>query len=76
MPPYLFKISRSNQPQTSSTADCRDDAAAKQEAAGMFADAARDISRQLKSIHDWQIEVEDDDGKSIFRIRLTAESPK
>jgi hypothetical protein len=42
----------------------------------MFADMAREISDQLQSNPDWQIEVVDDAGKSIFRIKLTAESPK
>jgi hypothetical protein len=48
----------------------------KKEAAGMFADMARDISSQLPSIPDWQMEVVDDAGKLIFKIKLTAESPK
>jgi hypothetical protein len=76
MPNYSFRINRSDQPQTNSTADCRNDDAAKKEAAGMFADMSRDISSQLQSIPDWQIEVVDDAGKSIFRIKLSAESPE
>jgi hypothetical protein len=42
----------------------------------MFADMARDISERLQSAPDWQIEVADDTGKSIFRIKLTVESLK
>lgn len=76
MPHYSFRISQGGQPQTNSTSDCPDDDAAKKEAAGMFADMARDISSQLQSMPDWQIEVSDEAGKSIFKIKLTAESPK
>jgi hypothetical protein len=76
MPHYSFRISQGGQAQTNSVSDCFDDDAAKKEAAGMFADMARDISSQLQSIPDWQIEVSDGAGKSIFKIKLTAESPK
>jgi hypothetical protein len=76
MPHYSFRISRGGQCQTNTASDCLDDDAAKKEAAGMFADMARDISSQLQSIQDWQIEVSDDAGKSFFRIKLTAESLK
>jgi hypothetical protein len=76
MPHYSFNISQGDQPRTSSVSDCPDDNAAKKEAAGMFADMARDVSDQLQSRPDWQIEVVDDAGKSIFKIKLTAESPK
>jgi hypothetical protein len=75
-PRYFFRISQGGQPQTSSASDCPDEDAAKKEASGMFADMARDIADQLQSIPDWQIEVSNDTGKSIFRIKLTAESPE
>jgi len=73
MPRYSFTISRGGQSQPSSVADCLDDDAAKKEAAGMFADMARDISGQLQSVRDWQIDVQDDAGKTIFRIKVAAE---
>jgi hypothetical protein len=76
MPHYSFRISQGGQPETNSTADCRDDDAAKREAAGMFADMARDVSERLQSRPDWQIEVADDTGKPIFRIKITAETPR
>jgi hypothetical protein len=76
MPHYSFNISQGDQPRTSSVSDCRDEDAAKKEAAGMFADMARDVSERLQSSPNWQIEVVDDAGRSIFRIKLTAESPK
>jgi hypothetical protein len=74
MPHYSFRISRGDQPQTNSASDCLDDDAAKKEAAGVFVDMARDISSQLQSVPDWQIDVSDDAGQSFFRIKLTAES--
>jgi hypothetical protein len=40
----------------------------------MFADMARDVSSSLQSTPNWQIKVTDDAGKSIFKIKLTAES--
>jgi hypothetical protein len=43
--------------QTNSASDCPDDDAAKKEASEMFADMAQDISSQLQSTSDWQIEV-------------------
>ena len=75
MPLYSFIISSGDQPQSNSTADCPDAAAAKKEAAGMFADMARDVSERLQSCPDWQIEVVDDAGRLIFSIKIKAESP-
>ena len=76
MPHYSFRISQGGQPETNSTADCRDDDAAKREAAGMFADMARDIAGKLQSNPKWQIEVTDEDGNTIFRLSVLAESLK
>jgi hypothetical protein len=73
MPHYSFRISQGGKPQPSNTSDCPDDDAAKREASGMFADMARDISKRLQLSSDWQIEVGDDTGKSIFKIKVTAE---
>ena len=42
----------------------------------MFADRARDIAGELPSNPDWQIEIADEGGKPIFRIRGLAESLK
>jgi hypothetical protein len=74
MPHYSFTISGGGQSRPSSISDCANDDSARKEAAGMFADMARDISERLRSTPDWQIEVADDTGKSIFRIKITAES--
>ena len=71
---YTFTISQGGQAQPSTVSDFADDESAKREAAGMFADVARDIAKDLQSAPDWQIEVSDDEGRSILRIRVTAES--
>jgi hypothetical protein len=76
MPQYSFTVSQGGQSQPSNISDCLNNDSAKQEAAGMFADMARDISERLRSTPDWQIEVADDTGKSIYRIKLTVESLK
>jgi len=63
------------QPQPSNTFDCKDDGAAKKEASGTFADMSRDISKRLQlNDSDWQIEVADEAGKSIFKIKVATES--
>jgi hypothetical protein len=75
MPHYMFTISREGRSRSSSASECPDDHAAKKEAAGMFADMARDISSELQSIRDWQMDLVDNAGKTIFKIKITAESP-
>jgi hypothetical protein len=74
MPRYSFSVSQGGQSQHSDTADCPDDDAAKREASGTFADMARDISKRLQLHSDWQIDVADAAGESIFQIKVTAES--
>ena len=75
MPYYSFRMGRGNELQTGNASDCLNDDAAKNEAAGMFADMARAISERLQSSPDWQIEVADEAGKTIFRFKVAAESP-
>ena len=74
MPHYSFTISQGGRSQPSSVSDLADDDAAKREAAGMLADVARDIAKDLQSTPEWQLEVSNDAGRSIFKIRVTAES--
>lgn len=73
MPRYSFAISHGDRSLPSSVSDCPDDDAAKREAAGMFADVARDIAHELQIKPAWQILVSDDAGKPIFKIKMTAE---
>jgi hypothetical protein len=75
MPRYSFTISQGGQPHPSNTFDCKDDGAAKKEAAGTFADMSRGMSKRLQlDASDWQIEVADEAGKLIFKIKVAAES--
>ncbi len=55
------------------SSDWPDDDAAQVEAAGMFADMARDIADELQSNPEWKIEVADEAGKPIFRLSVLAE---
>ena len=74
MPRYSFTIVQGGQLRPSNSFDCKDDGAAKKEAAGTFADMSRSISERLElDDSDWQIEVADEAGKSIFRIKVAAE---
>jgi hypothetical protein len=74
MAQYTFRIrhgeGRSNRGVSS---DWPDDDAAQIEAAGMFADMAREIADQLQSKPEWKIEVADEAGKPIFRLSVLAE---
>jgi hypothetical protein len=75
MPRYSFTIIQGGQLRPSNSFDCKDDGAAKKEAAGTFADMSRGISERLElDDSDWQIEVADEAGKSIFKIKVAAES--
>jgi hypothetical protein len=75
MPRYSFTISQGGHPQPSNTFDCKDDGAAKKEAAGTFVDLSRDMSKRVQlDDSGWQIEVADETGKSIFKIKVAAES--
>jgi hypothetical protein len=74
MPHYSFKISHGSEPHTNCASECPNDNAAKNEAAGVFADMARDVAYQIQHIPDWQIEVANHAGKTIFKIQINAES--
>jgi hypothetical protein len=73
---YTFRIRQCDQSKPSVSADCPDNNAAQREAAGMFADMARDIALELESKPKWEIEVGDPTGRSIFRLSILAESLK
>jgi hypothetical protein len=74
MPNYTFRISRGRRSERSVAADCPDDGAARREAGGMFVDVARDVAGNFEENPAWQIEVDDQSGKLIFRLSLLAES--
>jgi hypothetical protein len=73
---YVFKIRQGEHSKPSITSDCPDDASAQREAAGMFADMARDIADFLQLGSNWQIEVVDEAGETFFRLSVLAEHLK
>ena len=73
MPRYAFTIRHGGHSGPSSALDCLDDEAAQAEAAGMFADVARDIAKDFRSKRDWQIEVANEGEMPIFRLSVLAQ---
>jgi hypothetical protein len=73
MPHYVFRTRQGERSKPSIATNCPDNDAAQREAAGMFVDMARDIAADLQSNPNWQIEVADEAGKTIFRLSLRAE---
>ncbi|MDB5504126.1 MAG: hypothetical protein JWR89_4028 [Tardiphaga sp.] len=74
MPTYFFHIRQGK--YASSTADgieLADVDAARQEAAMMCSDMARDIVSELDESPEWQMEVTDASGKIVYRLTLLAE---
>jgi hypothetical protein len=74
MATYTFRIEQGERSKRSVTSDWPNDGAARREAKGMFADLARDVAGNLEEHPEWQIEVSDQSGKTIFRLSLLAES--
>jgi hypothetical protein len=73
MQTYSFSIKEgkfSNSPVTSVLPDL---AAAQQEAIGLCADLMPDVLRDIHSDCNWQIEVKDQAGTPVYRLRLVAE---
>ena len=76
MPRYSFTIVQGGQlrPSNSSADSAQTTAQAIKRPPGTFADMSRGISERLElDDSDWQIEVADEAGKSIFRIKVAAE---
>jgi hypothetical protein len=76
MPQYSFRINQGARSKPSVAADCPDDGAARREAGGMFADMARDVASDLENNPEWQMEVANESGKPIFRLRIFGEPLK
>jgi hypothetical protein len=75
MPDFYFQIRSATQCAPSGEPVRLPDAAtARNEAAAMFADFARDIAADLAGNPAWQLEVLDGDGRAVFRIKLVAET--
>jgi hypothetical protein len=73
MQTYSFHVKEgkfSNAPVTSVHADL---AAAQQEAIGLCVDLMPDVLRQADACCNWQMEVTDQTGNPVYRLRLVAE---
>jgi hypothetical protein len=77
MPRFLFQVQQDKFPETPAIEDILSDGhAAQKTALGMCADLAKDIITGLTADSEWRLNVFDESGKSIFRLRLLAESPE
>ncbi|MDB5503547.1 MAG: hypothetical protein JWR89_3449 [Tardiphaga sp.] len=75
MPHFYFQIRSATRRATAGNpVRFSDYAAARDEAAGIFTDFARNIAIDLASDPVWQLEVLDGDGRPIFRIKVAAET--
>jgi hypothetical protein len=74
MPRFSFHVSQGKFSHPVITAAFENSNAARQEALSICADLGRDIFAGLTSDSAWQMEVTDDSGTPIFRLRLSAES--
>ena len=75
MPTYFFHIRHGKYASALSDGiELPDLEAARQEAAFMCSDMARDIVSALGDSPEWRMEVSDDTGRKLYRLTLLAES--
>jgi hypothetical protein len=75
MPRFLFQVQQGKVPGTPAIEDVLSDSyTARKIALGMCADLAKDIVAGLTEDSEWRLDVLDEYGKPVFRIRLLAES--
>ena len=68
MPNFSFHI-RHGIHSSDHNVDLRDVRAAHEEATMIFGDMARDVAAQLHETPEWRMDVSDQSGKSLFRLR-------
>ena len=74
MPRFLFQVQHGKTPRLPAIEDVLSDGyAARKTALGMCADLAKDIVTGLTGNSEWRLDVLDESGKAIFRLRLLAE---
>jgi hypothetical protein len=71
MPQYWFQIGKNGY-----SSEAADDAAAWHEAVAVCGDLARGVLADLKSEceSEWQMDVRDNTGRTLFRFRISAET--
>jgi hypothetical protein len=72
MPNFGFHIRHGNH-FSDHNVDLPDVRAAHEEATMIFGDMARDVAAQLNEMTEWRMDVSDQSGKSLFRLRLLTE---
>ncbi|MGA2289339.1 DUF6894 family protein [Bradyrhizobium sp.] len=73
MQTYSFSVKEGKFSNTPVTSRLPDLAAAQKEAIGLCADLMPDVLREVDSDCNWQIEVSDQAGTPVYRLRLVAE---
>ena len=75
MPRFLFQVQQARFPGSPTVEDVLSDSfAARKVALGMCADLAKDIVAGLIEDSEWRLDVLDESGRPVFRLRLIAES--
>ena len=75
MPRFIFQVQQGKLPGPLALEDVlSDNYAARKAALGICADLAKDIVTGLMEDSEWRLDVVDESGKPVFRIRLFAES--
>jgi hypothetical protein len=73
-PKYSFKITNGEYDHPELTNTLPDKLAAHREGLARFADLARSIAKDMQPNSEWQMEIADESGKPIYRLRLLSES--
>jgi hypothetical protein len=75
MPRFLFQVQHPKSATIPAIEDVLSDSfAARKVALGICADLAKDIVAGLTEDSEWRLDVLDESGKPVFRLRLVAES--
>ncbi len=74
MPRFVFQMQQGKLPGPVVEDVLNDSLAAREAALGICADLAKDIADGLADGSEWQLNVLDEHGKPVFRIRLLVES--
>jgi hypothetical protein len=73
MPSFGFHIRHGNH-SSHHNVDLPDARAAHKEATMIFGDMARGVAAQLNETPEWRMDVSDESGKTLFRLRLLTEA--
>jgi hypothetical protein len=73
MPNFGFHIRHGNH-SSDYNVDLPDARAAHKEATMIFGDMARGVASQLNETPEWRMDVSDESGKSLFRLRMLTEA--